>query len=194
LLEAGNFLMSELVQRPTSEFVGAPPLDEERMGFSVFESLYQTRDGWIAVAIRSDPMALRFASILKLELPPRREAWTRAERQDIQRALLMWKNREILDRFKDADVWAEPCVENGWRDFAAAAEKVGHRFVGSVVEPAHGKITGWVEPLFSLSRTPPPPAWRAFSPTLGEHTDEILTELGVAPEKIAELRRSGAIG
>jgi crotonobetainyl-CoA:carnitine CoA-transferase CaiB-like acyl-CoA transferase len=31
-------------------------------------------------------------------------------------------------------------------------------------------------------------------PTLGEHTDEILTELGVVPEKIAELRRSGAIG
>jgi crotonobetainyl-CoA:carnitine CoA-transferase CaiB-like acyl-CoA transferase len=194
LLEAGNFLMSELVQRPTREFVGAPLLDEDQMGFSAFERLYQTRDGWIAVAIRSDPMALRFASILKLELPPRREAWARTERQGIQRALLMWESREILDRFKVADVWAEPCVENGWRDFAAAAERVGHRFVGSVVEPAHGKVTGWIEPLFSLSRTPPPLEWRAFSPTLGEHTDEILTELGVAPEKIAELRRSGAIG
>jgi crotonobetainyl-CoA:carnitine CoA-transferase CaiB-like acyl-CoA transferase len=194
LLEAGNFLLSELVQRPTGEFVGAPLLDEEQTGFSVVESLYQARDGWIAVAIRSDSMASRFASILKLELPPCRETWARAERQDIQRALLTWECRAILDRFKAADVWAEPCVENGWRDFAVAAEKVGHRFVGSVVEPAHGRITGWVEPLFSLSRTPPDTQWRAFSPTLGEHTDEILTELGVAPEKIAELRRGGVIG
>jgi crotonobetainyl-CoA:carnitine CoA-transferase CaiB-like acyl-CoA transferase len=193
LLEAGNFLLSELVQRRTGEFVGAPPLNEDQTGFSVFESLYETRDGWIAVALRSDAMASRFVLILELELPRSRDSWAAPERQAIRRALLVRDSGEILDRFKAADVWAEPCVENGWQDFAAAAEMAGHRFVGSVIEPAHGKVTGWVEPLFSLSRTPAAP-WRPFSPMLGEHTDEILAELGVVGEKIAELRRRGVIG
>jgi crotonobetainyl-CoA:carnitine CoA-transferase CaiB-like acyl-CoA transferase len=34
---------------------------------------------------------------------------------------------------------------------------------------------------------------RRRPPTVGEHTDEILSSLGLAPEEIRELRRAGAI-
>jgi crotonobetainyl-CoA:carnitine CoA-transferase CaiB-like acyl-CoA transferase len=39
------------------------------------------------------------------------------------------------------------------------------------------------------------PAWlRRPSPTLGEHNDEVLTELGLTPEEIAALGEQGVIG
>jgi crotonobetainyl-CoA:carnitine CoA-transferase CaiB-like acyl-CoA transferase len=31
-------------------------------------------------------------------------------------------------------------------------------------------------------------------PGLGEHTDEVLAEVGIAGERIAELRRTGTVG
>jgi crotonobetainyl-CoA:carnitine CoA-transferase CaiB-like acyl-CoA transferase len=42
-----------------------------------------------------------------------------------------------------------------------------------------------------LSETPSVPLTPA--PTLGQHTDEILTELGYSPERIAELREAEVI-
>jgi crotonobetainyl-CoA:carnitine CoA-transferase CaiB-like acyl-CoA transferase len=38
-----------------------------------------------------------------------------------------------------------------------------------------------------------PASVRRHPPMLGEHTDEVLRELGVADEEIAALRREGAI-
>jgi len=45
-------------------------------------------------------------------------------------------------------------------------------------------------PVF-LSRTPPSIERRP--PQLGEHTDEVLCELGYAPERIASLRDLGVV-
>jgi crotonobetainyl-CoA:carnitine CoA-transferase CaiB-like acyl-CoA transferase len=41
-----------------------------------------------------------------------------------------------------------------------------------------------------LSQTPG--TWRRPAPSLGEHTDAILTEAGLEPEAIARLRQQGA--
>ena len=38
-----------------------------------------------------------------------------------------------------------------------------------------------------------PGAVRHAAPTLGQHTDEVLVQAGVSPERIAELRRNGVI-
>jgi crotonobetainyl-CoA:carnitine CoA-transferase CaiB-like acyl-CoA transferase len=43
-----------------------------------------------------------------------------------------------------------------------------------------------------LSRTPADPV-RAPGPALGEHTDQVLTEAGFAPEEIAALHQAGAV-
>ncbi len=57
--------------------------------------------------------------------------------------------------------------------------------------PALGRIRTLGSPL-KLSATPPDPRRRA--PLLGEHTDTVLAECGMAADEIASLRREGAVG
>jgi crotonobetainyl-CoA:carnitine CoA-transferase CaiB-like acyl-CoA transferase len=59
-----------------------------------------------------------------------------------------------------------------------------------VQHPAWGKIkmTGFP---WDFSETPA--SWRREAPNFGQHTEEILSELGYAKETIAALRQEGAI-
>jgi crotonobetainyl-CoA:carnitine CoA-transferase CaiB-like acyl-CoA transferase len=59
-----------------------------------------------------------------------------------------------------------------------------------VTHPERGEIRVQGLPV-ALSRTPGTIRWAA--PTHGQHTEEILAELGYSPEDIAELRRDGAV-
>ena len=53
-------------------------------------------------------------------------------------------------------------------------------------DPRHGKVTQFGQPI-KLSETPGRP--RTAAPYAGEHTDEVLRELGMKAEEIAALRR-----
>lgn len=96
---------------------------------------------------------------------------------------------ELVARMEAAQV---PCGRVN--DFAdvIADPRVVHR--GSLVEYEH--------PLGGRVRQPRPAAIfggepctiRRHAPAVGEHTDELLRELGHAPERLAELRRAGVLG
>lgn len=63
-----------------------------------------------------------------------------------------------------------------------------------VVETEH-PVAGVVRNIgipIKLSETPG--AFRRPAPTLGQHTDEVLSELGVSDERVAELRAAGVVG
>ena len=62
------------------------------------------------------------------------------------------------------------------------AQPVRHRTLGEMKVQA---------PPVTLSRTPG--AIRRAAPEHGEHTDEILTELGYSPEDIKTLRKDAAV-
>ncbi len=47
-------------------------------------------------------------------------------------------------------------------------------------------VAGWIEPGFGKTPSGPPPA-------LGEHSDEVLAEVGFSEDEIAELRAAGAV-
>ena len=81
LLETGLFLLSELVRTRDGTFVPLPRLNYEQTGFHPAEQLYKARDGWIAIAARTEEMARRLLAVLGLQArinKPRRD-WKTAE-------------------------------------------------------------------------------------------------------------------
>jgi formyl-CoA transferase len=67
---------------------------------------------------------------------------------------------------------------------------------------ANGIIVEQDHPVVGLVRQPRPAERMDVTPseisrpapTLGQHTDEVLAEIGLEPERIAELRASGTLG
>src|SRR5258708_26933355 len=74
LLSVGTHMLSELVRAPDGTLHGTLSLDRTQTGFSPAESLYQTADGWIAIAARSDSTAAALSQVLEIHLPARRAA------------------------------------------------------------------------------------------------------------------------
>jgi len=69
-------------------------------------------------------------------------------------------------------------------------QAVANNYFIDVQHPAWGKIkmTGFP---WDFSETPA--SWRRKAPSLGEHTDAVLLEIGCTQEAIAKLRAEGVI-
>ena len=165
---------------------------------NIYYRSYQTADGVISVGCLSDPLRRRLLDTLGLtdirfhpDYDPRSEEaaafgqklMRQAEGVFLQRTAAEWL--ALLDergipagpvRFIE-EVFDDPQVQaNG------LVAELEHRDAGPL------RMVG---PLAQFSETPlratPPPA-------LGQHTDEVLAELGFTPEVIDEWRDGGALG
>ena len=191
--------LASLVNQAQNAFVSG--MTPERLGNAhpniVPYETFDTADDPIAVAVGSERQWLRFCDVLGVpELAADHRFATNGDRV-VCRAQL----RPILAaRFADrgAAAWLAalgaasiPC--SPINDIVAAFGSPEAVALGMVVEqehPAWGLIRQVGVP-FKLSRTPatirkPPPA-------LGEHSDEILGELGYTAEAISDLRDRGSI-
>ena len=66
-----------------------------------------------------------------------------------------------------------------------------NNFITSVEHPLMGPIR-MPGPMIQMTRRRSPR--RAPSPTLGQHTDDVLRDLGYSDERIDELRAAGVLG
>jgi crotonobetainyl-CoA:carnitine CoA-transferase CaiB-like acyl-CoA transferase len=93
-----------------------------------------------------------------------------------------------LGRFLERKLWAGPIYR--YSDIAQDPHVVERGMVVEVQHPTIGTLKLPAVPLrFSRSET----EVRRHPPLLGEHTTEILSELGVPPETIDELRTAGVV-
>jgi crotonobetainyl-CoA:carnitine CoA-transferase CaiB-like acyl-CoA transferase len=187
LVSAGIYLLSELIQRPGGEFAGGEPMNSSRTGYRPTEALYQTRDGWIAVAARGDDAPKRLAEALGLEQTLRGPAarWQADEHAAIAAVLAGRTTAQTLEQLTRAEVWVEECRDGQEAEVLQDAQLLALGTVRSSRHPTHGEIRELGALMrFSRSRT----GNGRPAPLLGESTSELLRELGFDEARIAELR------
>ncbi len=172
LLNVGTHMLSELVRAPDGTLHGAPSLDRTQTGLHPAESLYQTADGWIAIAARSDPVAAALARLLEIQLPSRRATWGVAERAQIASRVAAWPSRGLLDKLEAAGVWAEACVRDAWESGLESA------LVRHMSDERYGEVVHCIGALIQFSRSKPVCASRLCCEP-GQDTRTILAEHGV---------------
>jgi crotonobetainyl-CoA:carnitine CoA-transferase CaiB-like acyl-CoA transferase len=157
----------------------------------------RTRDGWINVTVGNDSLWQRFCSALalgSLASDPRF-----AHNQDrvanyaqlaplLDEAAGSLSSADLLTRLEGAGVPAGPI--RTLPEVFADPQADHRRLRRQVNHPTAGEIELAGFP-FQLSATPS--TIRRPPPTLGQHTDEVLLEVGYSQAEIAALRESGTI-
>ncbi len=159
---------------------------------------YATRDGqWVAVSTSAQSIAERVMHLVgRPELID--EPWfasgaDRAEHADLlDDAVGSWiaeRDRdEVVQAFEQAQAAVAPIYDV--RDVVADPQFAALGTLVRVPDPELGSVL-MQNVLFRLSETPG--AITSAGPSLGQHTAEVLGEIGVAADELAELRRKGVV-
>jgi crotonobetainyl-CoA:carnitine CoA-transferase CaiB-like acyl-CoA transferase len=153
--------------------------------------LFKTRDGWIVLAVMTDPQFQRLMKVLGREdalADPRFADWPKridnntALHDIVEEAMAKETSATWTERFAKSDV---PAGRVHTIPETAQLDLFQHRTVLQSVETEHGpiRVVGSGFRLEhgggSVERGPA---------TLGQHSDEVLGEAGYSPAEIAEMR------
>jgi formyl-CoA transferase len=107
----------------------------------------------------------------------------------LQETLSQKTSKHWLEVLEEAGVPAGPI--NNMAEVYADPHVQARRMLVELEHAEHGKVKNIGIPV-KLSETPA--SARTASPTLGQHTEEVLLEHGYSPEEVARLREAEAIG
>jgi crotonobetainyl-CoA:carnitine CoA-transferase CaiB-like acyl-CoA transferase len=199
-LHSSMFTTSELYKRDGVYESALPRLDHGQYGWSVGYRLYQCLDAWICVTcVRDDEVAALVEVVVpkdaRSDLRPG-DLSASAETSSSAAALLEY---HFMERFvadwlpllAERGIPAVAVREDSWlnRDAFLDAEMLASGRVMGFEHPVHGgiRVVGDL-----LRFTDQSTARRGRAPLLGEHTAQVLTELGFDDAHVARLRASGA--
>ncbi len=196
LLQSGIALLDFQAARYLMKGEVAPQVGNDHPT-SMPTSAYRTADGYINVACSGDGMWKRLCNELGREDLLAREEFKTNELRAKNRAEL---NRILNEEFsqKPSAYWVEAINKAGvptgpiYRiDEAFADAQVQH--IQAAAEVEHPKLGRFriVNQAVKLSRTPA--VIKTATPEVGQHTDEILKELGYAEKDIARLREGKVV-
>jgi crotonobetainyl-CoA:carnitine CoA-transferase CaiB-like acyl-CoA transferase len=155
--------------------------------------LYEVADGWFLLQVVGQPMFKRWCRMVGREDlfddPRFANDDLRAEHGDVLNDVMQeWcrpmTRADLMASAEAAKLPAAPLASPGEVLEDPHVEAMG--YLQRVDFPGASRPIPIIETPFRMSRTPG--AITARAPTLGEHTDEILSEIGYAAEEISELR------
>jgi crotonobetainyl-CoA:carnitine CoA-transferase CaiB-like acyl-CoA transferase len=152
--------------------------------------VFAVRDGHVAIAVGNDAQFRRLANELGVETEP---GWaTNAGRVADRAAVVGRIGRATAGRGRDELVAALRAVDVPAGPVASVGEALRE------MQAAHD--SGWLQTAGAMSLAPDPirldgetTPLRLAPPLLGEHTDEVLGELGLSAAELSELRSEGVI-
>ena len=159
---------------------------------------YLTRDGrWVAVSTSAQSIAERVMRLVgRPELT--QEPWfasgaERAKHADVlDDAVASWVAQhdrdEVVRAFEEAQAAVAPIYDV--RDVVADPQFQALGSLVRVPDPELGSVL-MQNVIFRLSETPG--RITSAGPALGQHTEEVLAEIGIDADQVAELRRQGAV-
>ncbi len=159
--------------------------------------VFRTKDGQITIAASGQSMFRRLCDTLELpELlddPRFEKPEDRSKNRDplnaiLEQRLARYAQDEIVERLNEAGVPAGPILDIGQVFQNEQVKQLG--LSAKVQSPELGEIEIQNTP-YQLSRTPGGP--RTAAPERGQHTDEVLAELGHSAGDIRDLRAAGIV-
>ncbi len=163
----------------------------------VRDLVFETANGYITAGVVSDQEWEAFAKAVghpewledeRFETPAARVAHWDERLELMQSALATRSSAEWLEIFDRVQV---PCAPiNTRRDLLTDPQIAENQLIVESEHPAVGRIRQ-TRPAARFERTPA--EIRRPAPTLGQHTDEVLSESGFSPDEIEKLRAEGVV-
>lgn len=162
-------------------------------------STFDAKDGQVNICASTQPMWAGFCEALEAPAlhanPDYREFASRVKHrrrldEEVNAVTRRFTVAELVARLNPAGVPCGPVYDIGQ---AFEDPQVRHL---RMTRPAHHPVLGEVQLIRSpinLSAFPHPEQFHHAGPDPGEQTDELLAELGYAPEAVAQMREAGAI-
>ena len=165
---------------------------------SFIDLIYETQDGYMTVSTMTNKewealsRAFERPDLLedaRFKTPQLRGHNVNDRLGVVQEVLLSKTTREWLDIFDQEDVPSAPALT---RDEVIKHPQV---IASDILREHDHPIAGRLRQARGAARFEgPPPSEPRGAPQLGEHSDEVLIELGFSDEEISALKASGAVG